>query len=185
MSRQRLNDVRAEFAYWYALPKRMRTSLGLPATEKDFAEYKGVAARTLRRWKTEDDFQKIVEQHKHDLTGGVKNSAVAAIQRPTREVPTLEPAKLSDDPVYDAMLSPDEQKYLQVKDTLIQMAMDGNQGAMDLYLKHYGKSFVEAERQEFSDYSDLSDDQLVRELCELAGVERISAWLAEKAAAAV
>jgi len=183
MSRQRLNDVRAEFAYWYALPKRMRTSLGLPTTEKDFAEYKGVAARTLRRWKSEEDFQKIVEQHKHDLTGGVKNSAVAAIQRPTRDVPELAPAKMSDDPVFDPILSPDEQKYLQVKDTLIQMAMDGNQGAMDLYLKHYGKSFVEAERQEFADYSAMSDEELVYELCQLAGVERISMWLAEQAAA--
>lgn len=183
MSRPRLNDVRAEFAYWYALPRRMRTSLGLPATEKDFAEYKGVAARTLRRWKSEETFQKIVEQHKHDLTGGVKNSAVAAIQKPTREIETLEPATLTDDPVYDPTLSPDEQKYLQVKDTLIQMAMDGNQGAMDLYLKHYGKSFVEAERQEFADYSDYDDDRLIAELCELAGVDRISAWLAERAAA--
>ena len=184
MPRVRLNDVRAEFAYWYALPKRMRTSLGLPATEKDFAEYKGVAARTLRRWKTEEDFEKLVAQHKHDLTKGVKNSAIAAVQRP-REVEELRPATLADDPVHDPMLSPDEQKYLQVKDTLIQMAMDGNQGAMDLYLKHYGKTFVEAERQEFADYSGFSDDQLVRELCEWAGVERISAWLAEQAAAEV
>jgi hypothetical protein len=183
MSRQRLNDVRAEFAYWYALPKRMRTSLGLPVTEKDFAEYKGVAARTLRRWKSEEDFQKIVEQHKHDLTGGVKNSAVAAIQRPTREVEKLTPVQMSDDPVFDPILSPDEQKYLQVKDTLVHMAMDGNQGAMDLYLKHYGKSFVESERQEFADYSGMSDEQLVYELCQLAGVERISIWLAEQAAA--
>jgi hypothetical protein len=185
MSRPRMNDVRAEYAYWLALPKRMRLSLGLPSIEKDFAEYKGVAPRTLRRWKSEPDFERIVEQHKHDLAGGVKNSAIAAIQRPTREIPQLKPAKMSDDPVHDPMLTPDEQKYLQVKDTLIQMAMDGNQGAMDLYLKHYGKSFVESERQEFADYAGYSDDDLVRELCMWAGTERISAWLAEQAAAEV
>lgn len=182
MARAPMSGVKSEFAYWMALPKRMRISLALPSTEKDFAEFKGVSARTLRRWKEEADFQKLVEQHKHDLTGGVKNSAVAAINRPTREIKELAPATISDDPVHDPMLSPDEQKYLQVKDTLIQMAMDGNQGAIDLYLKHYGKSFVEAERQEFADYSDVSDDDLVHELCEWAGVERISAWLAEKAA---
>ena len=182
MSRPRLNDIRAEFAYWTALPKRMRTSLGLPATEKDFAEYKGVAARTLRRWKSEEDFQKIVAQHKHDLTGGVKNSAVAAIQKPRREVPELAPATLADDPVHDPMLTADEQKYLQVKDTLIQMAMDGNQGAMDLYLKHYGKTFVEAEKQDFADYSDMSDERLVLELCEMAGADAVSRWLAGRVA---
>jgi hypothetical protein len=186
-----MNDVRAEYAYWYALPKRMRASLNLPATENDFAEYKGVTARTLRRWKSEPDFMPLVEQHRHDLTGGVKNSAISAVQAPRprtdprTQVKALAPVKLSDDPVYDPMLTPDEQKYLQVKDTLIQMAMDGNQGAMDLYLKHYGKTFVEAERQEFADYSGLSDEQLVSELCEMAGVEAVSGWLAERAAAGV
>lgn len=180
-----MNEVRSEFAYWMALPKRMRISLGLPLNEQDFAEYKGVAARTLRRWKTEEDFKLLLEKHKHDLAGGLKNSAVSAVQRPRAEIPELKPATLVDDPVHDPLLSPDEQKYLQVKDTLIQMAMDGNQGAMDLYLKHYGKTFVEAERQDFADYSAVSDEQLVRELCQWAGVERISAWLAEQAAADV
>jgi hypothetical protein len=86
-----MSGVKSEFAYWTALPKRMRISLSLPATEKDFAEYKGVSARTLRRWKEEEDFQKLVDQHKHDLTGGVKNSAVAAVARPTREIKNLRP----------------------------------------------------------------------------------------------
>jgi len=183
MARPPLSGVKGEFAYWLALPKRMRLSLALPATEKDFAEYKSVSARTLRRWKGEEDFQRMVDKHKHDLSGGVKNSAVSAIHRPAKDPETLAPVTMSDDPVHDPLLSADEQKYLQVKDTLIQMAMDGNQGAMDLYLKHYGKSFVEAERQEFADYSHYDDDRLVDELCELAGVERISAWLAGRAAA--
>ena len=181
MPRPRKSETRAEFAYWLALPRRTRSSLGLPLTEKEFAEYKDVTPRTLRRWKDEEDFQRMLEKNKHDLAGGMKNAAVAAVQRPAK-VPELVKATPADDPAYDPMLSPDEQKYLQVKDTLITMAMDGNQGAMDLYLKHYGKSFVEAERQEFADYSDLSDEQLVRELCEMAGVEAVSGWLAERVA---
>lgn len=94
-------------------------------------------------------------------------------------------ATLADDPVLTEGIPEDEQKYLQVKDTLVRMAMDGNQGAMDLYLKHYGKAFVEAEQADFSDYRDLSDEQLVAEVCQMAGVEAVSGWLAERAAATV
>jgi hypothetical protein len=84
--------------------------------------------------------------------------------------------------VIEPGLSDDEQKYLQVKDTLVRMAMDGNQGAMDLYLKHYGKSFVEAERQDYRDYEDFSDARLVNEVLDWVGVEQVSRWLAAQAA---
>jgi hypothetical protein len=53
---------------------------------------------------------------------------------------------------------------------------------MDLYLKHYGKSFVDAERQEYKDYVNFSDDRLADEVLNWVGVERVSRWLAEQAA---
>ncbi len=174
MGRPARTDVKNEFAYWLATPKRLRVSLGLPQTEKGFAETKGVHPRTVRRWKEDDDFLELVAQQKQIIVGEAKDSTVKRGEQPVT---------VSDDPALEPGLTPDEQKYLQVKDTLVRMAMDGNQGAMDLYLKHYGKSFVEAERQDFRDYEDFSDDRLADEVLGWVGVERVSRWLASQAVA--
>lgn len=163
-------QTRDEYAYWLATPKRLRVSLGLPKTELEFSEAKEVDPRTLRRWKADDEFQQIVAKYRQQIVDAQPDSTV------TKRVVA------SDDPIADPDLSVDERHYLQVKDTLIKMAQDGNQGAIDLYLKHYGKSFVEAEQQGFVDYSNMSDDQLVSETLEFIGIERVAAWLADAAA---
>ena len=187
MARPVKSEVQREFAYWLATPKRLRVSLGLPVSERQFAEMKAIDPTTLRRWKNQKPFQELVESFKLEMANAAPNSTIAKIGTAAPVVSADDFAKVvpQDDPVFDSDLSPDEQKYLQVKDTLVQMAMDGNQGAMDLYLKHYGKAFVEAEQSDFADYRDLSDGDLVAELCRMAGVERISAWLAEQASETV
>jgi hypothetical protein len=164
--------VRKEFAYWLSVPKRLKVTLGLPQTEKEFAEAKGLHPRTIRRWKEEPDFRAMVEEQKKIVQN---EAADSTIKRGEKLVTVL------DDPALEPGISADEQKYLQVKDTLVRMAMDGNQGAMDLYLKHYGKSFVEAERQDYCDYQDFSNDRLADEVLRWVGVEHASRWLAEQA----
>jgi hypothetical protein len=166
-------EVRNEFAYWLAVPKRLKMSLGLPQTEKEFAEAKGLHPRTIRRWKDEPEFRKMVEEKKRVLVNAGENSTIKRGELPVT---------MADDPALEPGLSPDEQRYLQVKDTLVRMAMDGNQGAMDLYLKHYGKSFVEAERQDYRDYADFSDSRLSDEVLRWVGVEYVSYWLANQVA---
>jgi hypothetical protein len=187
MARPVKSEVQREFAYWLATPKRLRVSLGLPQSERQFGDMKSVHPKTLRRWKGQQDFQALVESFKLELANAAPGSAISKVglAAPVMSADDVQKVVLSDDPVWDGGLSPDEQKYLQVKDTLVQMAMDGNQGAMDLYLKHYGKAFVEAEQSDFADYRDMSDGQLIAELCALAGVERISEWLAEEASETV
>jgi hypothetical protein len=177
--------IQKEFAYWMATPKRLKVSLGLPVSERQFAEMKDIDVRSLRRWKAREDFKALVESFKLEMANASPDSTIRAIGMPVPKLRAedLPKVQLSDDPVLDDRLSPDEQKYLQVKDTLVQMAMDGNQGAMDLYLKHYGKAYVEAEQREFSDYRDMSDEDLVTELCAMVGVETISSWLSLQAAA--
>jgi hypothetical protein len=161
-------------------------------TDLEFSAMKDVDPRTLRRWKGRPEFQELVEQHKVELTNNVTNSAISKINNPVPKTGKQgealrppDPVRLEDDPVFDPGLTPDEMSYLQVKDTLIRMAMDGNQGAMDLYLKHYGKSFVDAESKDFSDYDGYDDDQLIEEIVTWVGIERISEWLARKTAVAI
>lgn len=170
MPRPVREQTKDEFAYWLATTKRLRVSLGLPKTELEFAEAKEVDPRTLRRWKAQDDFQSKVSEYKRQISAAQPDSTV---QKRVTE---------ADDPASDPEIPIDERHYLQVKDTLIKMAQDGNQGAIDLYLKHYGKSFVDAEQQGFEDYSDMEDDRLVAETLEFIGVERVAAWLADAAA---
>lgn len=190
MGRNPRYEVRNEYAYWLATPRRLRISLNLPSTEAEFAEMKGVNVRTMRRWRENQDFLNLVEQRKMEVANSAPNSAIASVGPPRaavdpRTVKRLsppEPAVLADDPAYDPGVSVDEQKYLQVKDTLVQMAMDGNQGAIDLYLKHYGKPFVEAEQNKLDDYAKMSDEDIIADFCRYAGVDAISAWLANMVA---
>jgi hypothetical protein len=187
MARPVKTETQKEYAYWLATPKRLRVSLGLPVSERQFSDMKDVHPKTLRRWKSQEDFQKLVESFRLELANASPQSTISkvGVAAPVVSVADVPKVTLADDPVLEVGLSPDEQKYLQVKDTLVQMAMDGNQGAMDLYLKHYGKAFVEAEQSDFADYKSMSDMDLVDELCRMAGVERISAWLAEQASETV
>jgi hypothetical protein len=170
MPRPMRHDVKEEYAYWCATTKRLRVTLGLPQNDLQFAKAKEVDPRTLRRWKAEEAFIERVKEHKKELANNRPNSTISKGD--------LVPVTEADDPVFDPDLSVDEQHYLQVKDTLIRMAQEGNQGAIDLYLKHYGKSFVENEQQGFDDYREMSDDRLVDETLSFIGVDRVSAWLA-------
>lgn len=183
------HSIRNEYASWLATPNRLKTSLNLPTNKTQFADMKGVSVKTLRRWEQNDDFQTIVEQRKNEMLNNVPNAAVAAVGPPRpvthgtalKNLKTLAPATIEDDPVWDEELSPEEFKYRQVKDTLVKMAMDGSQQAIDLYLKHYGKPFIAAEQQDGSLFEGMSDDQLLREIIRVAGVERLSEIFADMA----
>jgi len=166
-------DVRMEFAAWCATPKRLKKQLNLPLTKTDFAYMKSVSERTLRRWELQESFQTLVEQRKVEFRNNVPNSAIAAaIGNPKpvthgtalKKLELPKPVTAEDDPVYDEELSPDELRYQQVKDTLVRMAMDGNQGAIDMYMKHYGKPFVDAEQQTANMFPEMSDEQLFAEV---------------------
>lgn len=183
--------IRNEYASWLATPNRLKTSLNLPKNKTAFSNMKGVSMRTLTRWEQSDDFQTIVEQRKNDMLNNVPNSAVAAVGPPRpvthgtalKNMKKLEPATIEDDPVWEEELSPDEFRYRQVKDTLVKMAMDGSQQAIDLYLKHYGKPFIAAEQQDGSLFEGMSDAQLVKEIVRIVGIEALSEIIAEAAAA--
>jgi hypothetical protein len=179
------HTIKAEYASWLATPKRLKSSLGLPATKTAFAEMKGVAVRTLTRWEKQPDFDKLVEQRRIQVSGMAPNTAVSAVGPPRpakhgnalKKFERLEPATAEDDPVYDPGLTPDELRYQQVKDTLLSLATDGNQQAIDLYMKHYGKPFVEAEQRSAKLFPSMTDDELANEVIRLIGKERIKTLL--------
>lgn len=184
------HDVKREYASWVATPSRLKISLKLPSTKTDFADMKGVSVRTLNRWEQLKDFQELVHQRRMELANATPNSTVSAVGPPrpakhgnaTKKYEAPRPAEISDDPAYDPSLSPDEQKYQQVKDTLVEMAMSGNQGAVDLYMKHYGKPFIESEQKFGKMFPSMSDEELEDEIVRIIGTEKISKVLTRMAA---
>lgn len=185
------HHIQKEYASWVATPKRLKVSLGLPQTKQAFADMKGLSVRTLTRWENLESFQELVKQRQVELANSSPNSAVRAVgpPRPAQHGNALKKfeidaaATITDDPVYDERLTPDEVSYRQVKDTLLRLASDGNQGAIDLYMKHYGKPFIEAEQKAGTMFPSMSDEQLEAEILRLIGDERISNYLAERVVA--
>lgn len=177
-----------EFCRWYATPKYLRVTLGLPNTLNEFAEFKGIGERTVRRWKTIPEFQEIVDFEKERIAKeSSKNSSVSVNigmpQAPSdprmvrRMTDQKEPVGWEDDLALDEGLSEGELQYRQVRQRLVHMAMEGSTQAADLFMKHWGRTFVEAEQQEVG-YQELTDSQLVEELVRLVGAERFSGVLA-------
>ena len=179
-----------EFARWEATPKYLRVTLKLPRTVKEFAEFKGVGERTLQRYRQMPEFKELVEFEKGRIAReSLKNSAVApdigmpaaptdprTIRKQTVE---LEAAGWKDDPALSGLedMSEGELQYRQVRERLVQMAMDGSTQAADLFMKHWGKTFVEAEQREVG-FEGLSDADLVEQVVRLVGSERFAKILA-------
>ena len=166
--------IKNEYINWLATPKRELIANNLPTTKKAFADLKGVNQRTLQRWEEGEDFKAILEQRKQERIADVVEAVGpprpvthgTALKKYQQDVPALT----------------EEDKYLKVKDTLVEMATQGNQGAIDMYMKHYGKSFVEAEQAAGTLFANMSDDELVQEVFNLLGIEKVSAVLAAKIA---
>lgn len=161
-------NIKHEYINWLATPKRELIANNLPTTKQAFADLKGVSRRTLSRWEQQEDFQEIVRQRKAERI----NDVVEAIGPPR---PATHGTKLKS---LETPVLSEEDKYLQVKDTLVEMATKGNQGAIDMYMKHYGRSFVEAEQASGTLFANMSDDELLQEVFKLLGAERVSSALA-------
>jgi len=183
--------IRKEYIAWCATPQRLRVQLDLPKTKREFAELKGINEKTLQRWGKLSDHEELVAQHKKKFAANLDNSSITKdIMKPVpakhgnalkkfEDAPTV---SLEDDPVWQPELSKDELRYQQVKDTLVQLAADGQSQAIDLYLKHWGKPFIEAEQSTTGMFPNLSDEELLDRVCRLLGKEVMTSFLAAEAA---
>lgn len=182
--------IRQEYAAWCATPRRLRVQLSLPVTKREFSELKGINERTLQRWDKLESHRELVDQKRKKFAGQVENASISAAIGPPRpethgnalkKYQVAEEATIEDDPVWQPEFSKDELKYYQVKDTLVQMASDGHSQAIDLYLKHWGKPFIEAEQSTSGMFPNLSEAELIDRVCRLMGKEVLSQFLAKEA----
>lgn len=133
------NSLWDEFILWLALPVDQR---GAVASEEEWARSKGYAnARQLRRWKQDPRFR--------------ERQAELLADRAAFGV-TLAPGSPAD------VVSGDEADYHVVKAQLFDAAKSGNLKATELYMRLYGKSWIEEEAAaRSSDFTGVDLDVLV------------------------
>lgn len=183
--------LRWEFAAWQATPQRLRAMHGLPRTQKEWSELKGVADRTLRRWKEREDFQEAVATHKARIDGSVEGaSVVPSMGRPRaktrgedRTVTVEDGVTAEDDALHEAGMSRHELLYRRARDDIFERAAEGSSAAVELMMKYWGQELVDAERAEQEVFRDMTDEELVGELVRLAGSELVARTLAASVSA--
>lgn len=162
------------FADWLLMSRRTREINGLPKSQAEFARRHGMTARTLSRWKDEDEFQQLLKfkERQQELEGGAERSLSDAKKtgprRPASE--DIDPALLS---------SSDETDLGLIKKRIVKDAADGSKEALTLWMKYWGGPLVEAERTETDRLTTLSDFDLAVETVRLLGPEMVAEALAE------
>lgn len=136
-----INPQWDEFILWLATPEHERGNI---STEDEWAKSHGYAdARTLRRWKKNPKFI----ERQMSITQKMVTKVGGAIIT-------------SDDD--DITMDGEERDYRLVKTKLVQSAKEGNLKAQELYMKQYGKSWIDEEQaSRASDFSNLELPHLV------------------------
>jgi len=134
------NELWDKYILWLATPAHERGDI---ATEDEWAQAHGYAdSRTMRRWKSKPEFL----ERQRRLSEGLAAKTGAAIVH-------------EDD---DVSMDADERDYRLVKSKLIESAKTGNLKAQELFMKLYGKSWLDEEQAaRASDYSNLELPGLV------------------------
>lgn len=179
-----------EYLEWLLADKHTRRVARWPATEQEFAELKGTTTRTLRRWRDEPDFQEKLEQRREQIAARGRNGSVGR-GRPAKDArvkrqfeppaaPQREADRIAEEAAEAGVTDEGEQSYLAVKSAIRTAAEGGDGKALELYMRHWGNLYAEQEREQHqSSFPDLSDDELVARLVDLAGAERLRAVLGD------
>lgn len=186
-----LSKVQVDYANFLLTTRRDRELHGLPTSDAAFAKLKGVSDRSLRRWRNSDEFMLFVDDLRDRLNaegepeGTVPLEDLKAPEEPS-DVRKLPPAEQrvrvppeDADPEFDDRMSKDEQQYAKVKAEIARQAAGGDARALELYLKYWGSEHVRREQQQVEMLQGMSDEQLVREVVDLLGVELVAAALAD------
>lgn len=150
--------LRDEYLEWLLLDRHQRVAAGLPDSDVTWGKAKGVAPRTLRTWKADEDFKTRLEE------------------RQAQQAARLTPGSTVSSGAYVAGDGSSEGDYLAIRSKVITMAAAGDKTALELYMRTYGKSFVDEENaSRKSDFRDWTDEQLEGRLLEFLDDETVFA----------
>ena len=165
MTKPNSKELWDEYILWLSMPPHER---GAVATEEDWAKSKGFAdSRTTRRWKNNPDF---IERQRR-LTESMAAKTGALVVHGDEEV----------------AIDSEERDYRLVKTKLVESAKGGNLKAQELFMKLYGKSWLDDEAAaRTSDFSNMALPDLVAKAVgalepeQLAGALRDIGWTVQE-----
>lgn len=139
-----------ELAEWDQLDRQQRRALGLPLTDTEWAKVKGLNPRRVGKYRTEPFYSKCVTDLR-DITAKRIAPGGSAV---------LADVMLSGTPGSD-----DLSDYTAIKSQLAALARQGDARALELWLKNWGKPFLDEETaNRVTDLASLSDEALVVQL---------------------
>lgn len=152
-----INPKWDEYILWLATPEHQR---GTITSEEAWAKENGVSAKTTRRWRTHPDFV----QRQMTLTKSL-TAKVGAV------------AVFEDD---ESAMNGEERDYRVVKSKLIESAKTGNLKAQELFMKIYGKTWVDEEQaSRVSDFGNMDTEELVAKAALAVNVDIVVKHLVE------
>lgn len=139
---------------WLAMTDHERMLNSLPPSKTAFAAQLGVSARMLNKYEADPRFQLRLRNSGVQLPARTTTSAdapagtpapvrVSGTGAPAPETPVTGDPEAGDQD--DERLSQDERDYRAAKAALVAGARKGDKASLDLYLKYYGKPFLEDE----------------------------------------
>lgn len=155
-------------AEWDQLDRVQRRALGLPGTDTEWARVNNLHVRRVAKYR-EDPYYKTAVSKLDDIARKRIASSGSAV------LPSIAGAPGVDDAA----------DYTAIKAQVAGLARQGDQRALDMWLKHWGRPFLDEETaNRVADLASMSDEDLVESLVEvvnpllLADVLRDAGWVA-------
>ena len=139
-------DLWESYIVWKNTPRHER---GVIVTEADWAKQHGYKdVKTMRTWRVKPEFQALEQK----ILSRLAKKAASDF-----EAGDVESLAITGDVDFS-----EERDYLLVKTQLLQSAKSGNLKATELFMKLYGKSWIDEEQSSRSnDYSSMDLERLV------------------------
>jgi hypothetical protein len=157
---------------WLTYSQAERKRFKLPETQKRFAERWGVSPRSVIRWIQQDPLVEAVREREEQRVKGKREPApLVPLPDPQAEPEPVPELDLED---YD----PASAEFLEIRRNIAELARQGDQKALDTYMRWFGKEILEEQRaQRESSFSDMSDEALVESILALVGRPAVERWL--------
>lgn len=138
-------------AEWDQLDRVQRRALGLPATDSEWARVNNVHVRRVSKYR-DDPYYKTAVAKLDDIAKKRIASAGSAVMPSIAGTPGVD----------------DSADYSAIKSQVASLARQGDQRALDMWLKHWGKPFLDEETaNRVADLASMSDEELIVSLVDM------------------
>jgi hypothetical protein len=153
-----------ELAEWDHLDRSQRRALGVPVSDTEWAKVKGLNVRRVAKYRNDPYYAVCVDKLRNITKKRIAPGGSASL---------ADIASLNGAPGVDDLAD-----YTAIKGQVAALARQGEQKALDLWLKHWGRPFLDEETaNRVADLASMSDEELVRVLVEMVNPALLSSVL--------